>query len=641
MTGLYNSASAYDLATVTFDGGAAGDLTNLPVLGVFIAFDNDPYDADPDWEEITSYVRDVSISRGRNDDYSQFPAGTASLTLNNRNRVFDPFNTSSPYAGKLLPRKQIKIVAQANGSNYTIFRGYCAGFPVKWVNNGADTITILDCFDLFGLMAATELPLDWSYQVITDLNPIDYYRLDEPEGVVEFANSGQNPRPLPINPFGLYQSSKQSSLAPQLKFEAWDVQAYKSVFPAYTTTTSNFSCCWWVRNSQQYTSAAGSSIANFGCGQYGFNMFGVFMPTATASNSYVYLKVLDYHNGWLTFGTLATQFYNDLPQHFAVVTNATGIPNVYVNGQQVPFTVTSQTTVTGTPSSSDAQDYMAFNKGTFQEIAVFNYQLTADQVALIYGASATGYEETSAARAQRIMDTTSVDAALYDITTEPVATVSDFGSTDNFALTELQTIADSEGGEIFVDRNGVIQFVNRWYAFGSPTSAVVQATFGESDIHYSDTFEILYDADSIRNKVAVSVSNNALVEVSDQASVSAYGISDATINTRLSSIEQGQALAQLEATVSAVLKPSISPIQVGTTRIDAEWATILGLDVLHRIVVERTPPTGTPITQTMLINQLTYNLTPSEWRVGITGSARLTGWFTADYSLTDGSDVVL
>lgn len=639
MTGTYDSVSSYDSGTVTFDGAASGDFTNLPVLGVFIAFNDSPTTANPDWIEVTQYVRSVNISRGRSDDYDQFRTGTASVVFDNRQRVFDPFNTSSPYNGKLIPRKQIQIIAQANSSNYSLFRGFVSGFPVRWTDNGADSTVTVDCFDLFGLLSVTELPVDWSYQIISGLNPIDYYRLDEPLGALTFANSGQNTQVLPL--VASYTPSKQSSLASGLAFEAWDFQVYKSLVPSFTTTTSNYSCSWWVRNSQEYTAPSGGSIANFGAGQFGFSMYGVFLRGATPSASRMYFRVLDYFNGFETFGTIPAQFYNDSPQHLALVTTSTGVPQVYVNGELVTFTVTTQTTVAPPVPTNDRQDYMAMDKGTFQEVAVFNYALTADQVKQIYGAGASGYTETTAARAQRIMNTTNISSGLYNITTSPVATVNDFGSTNGFVLPELQIIADSEGGEVFVDKNGVIQFVNRWYSFGSPTSAVVQATFGEADIHYSDTFEIFYDADTMRNKVAVSVSNDAVVEASDTASIAAYGISDATISTRLSSLAEGQQLAQLETTVSAVLKPTISAIEVGTTRIDSEWATILGLDVLNRIEVVRTPPTGSAITQTMLINQLTYDLSPSEWRVGVTGSARLTGWFTADYSLTDGSDVVL
>jgi hypothetical protein len=637
MSELYNSTTTYDSTTYEYDGALNQPIAGLPIVGVFFAPDNGPYDGNPDWIEITNYVRRVTINRGRSNDFEQFRTATATLTLDNRTRLFDPFNTSGTYYGKLVPRKQILIVAQANSTNYTIFRGYAAGFPVTWTENGYDSTVTVDCYDLLGLIAQTQLPIDWAYYITTGLNPVDYYRLDEPAGVLRYQNRGQNTAPLPL--VTTYTASKQQSLAPGLAFESWDAQAYKSTVPAYTSVFSNFSCSWWVRNSQQYTATYGSSIANFSAGQYGFSMFGVFLPGLTPASSTIYININDYFNGWITFGTLPVQFYNDQPQHIVVVTTASGIPDVYVNGQPVTFTVTSQT-ASGAYGTTP-QDSLSFSLGTFQEISVYDYALTASQVSSLYGAAAVGYVETTAARAQRIIDTTDIPADLVEITTAPVANVADFGTMGGYLLPALQTVADSEGGELFVDREGVLQFVNRWYSFGSLTSGYVQATFSEADLPYSDTFEIRYDSDSIRNKVKVSYTNNAQVEVSDSASIAAYGLNEQNINTLLSTVAEAEALATLETTVGSVLKPTTSPLSIGATRTTSEWATILGLDVLHRIVVTRTPPTGNAITQTMLINALSYDLTPDEWNVTVTGSARLTGWFTADVSLVGESDVVL
>ena len=59
--------------------------------------------------DVTDRLRDVSIKRGRSRTLEKFTAGVASLTLDNRDRRFDPLYVSSPYYGQIVPRKQVRI----------------------------------------------------------------------------------------------------------------------------------------------------------------------------------------------------------------------------------------------------------------------------------------------------------------------------------------------------------------------------------------------------------------------------------------------------------------------------------------------------------------------------------------------------
>jgi len=70
-----------------------------PTPIVEIAFDDGPYVASPTWTDVSQYVRRMSIDRGRSDDWADFN-GTATVVLNNRTRLFDPYYTSGTYYGK-------------------------------------------------------------------------------------------------------------------------------------------------------------------------------------------------------------------------------------------------------------------------------------------------------------------------------------------------------------------------------------------------------------------------------------------------------------------------------------------------------------------------------------------------------------
>lgn len=59
--------------------------------------------------DVTSDLRSVQIRRGRSRTLEKFTAGNANLVLDNRDRAYDPLNTSSPYYGSLVPRKEVRI----------------------------------------------------------------------------------------------------------------------------------------------------------------------------------------------------------------------------------------------------------------------------------------------------------------------------------------------------------------------------------------------------------------------------------------------------------------------------------------------------------------------------------------------------
>jgi hypothetical protein len=69
--------------------------------------------------DVTQYVTNVSMSRGKNRELDRFNAGHFTATFRNRNRYFDPTFTGSPFYGQIVPRRAIKYsvdgIVQFNG----------------------------------------------------------------------------------------------------------------------------------------------------------------------------------------------------------------------------------------------------------------------------------------------------------------------------------------------------------------------------------------------------------------------------------------------------------------------------------------------------------------------------------------------
>lgn len=142
---LYGSA-VYD---------AASFAPGLPPITVEIAFSTDPLSTAPNWVDVTAYVRGdapLTIRRGRNHELGRTEAGTATLTLDNKDRRFDPANTASPYAPNVLPMRRIRIRATWQGTWYPLFSGFIEGWPVgaRDIAN-AISISAVDAFKYFSL----------------------------------------------------------------------------------------------------------------------------------------------------------------------------------------------------------------------------------------------------------------------------------------------------------------------------------------------------------------------------------------------------------------------------------------------------------------------------------------------------------
>jgi hypothetical protein len=239
------------------------------------------------------------------------------------------------------------------------------------------------------------------------------------------------------------------------------------------------------------------------------------------------------------------------------------------------------------------------------------------------------------------MQETSVSASLYNITTTPEATVSEIPVT-GLVVTELQKVSNSEGGELFINKAGVLQFTNRSYAPAQGASADV-ITFDDSpgSNPYGQNLDVEYTADDISNDLVVTFSGGGSVRQTNTASQTSSGVVSTTIDTYLSSITGATDLATYEIAIRSVLKPQVSAIEASVARTETQWYDILNLELLSPFTITRTPPAGTVFTQKMIVNSISHDISPSGWRTSIQGSARYANWFVLDTSALDGPDLLL
>ena len=144
--------------------GVSIDFANGPAFGNPLILD-DPTtlldsailaDAPADVVDVSDIALRVSIRRGRNRILNTFEAGTASVVLEDANGDWNPQNPSSPYYGKLLPLRKIRIWADYDDGGgtdrYYLFSGYITSYDNSF-RLGLDEVSsvTLQCVDAFRL----------------------------------------------------------------------------------------------------------------------------------------------------------------------------------------------------------------------------------------------------------------------------------------------------------------------------------------------------------------------------------------------------------------------------------------------------------------------------------------------------------
>lgn len=97
------------------------------------------------FDDVTSYVQEVSIQRGRSDDLGPMEQGTCGLVLKDSAGRFNPENPSSDLYGLLVPMRPIRVKAIYDGSTYGLFAGYVERIE----HDPSERVTTIDGVDFF------------------------------------------------------------------------------------------------------------------------------------------------------------------------------------------------------------------------------------------------------------------------------------------------------------------------------------------------------------------------------------------------------------------------------------------------------------------------------------------------------------
>jgi hypothetical protein len=642
---------------------------SLPQLSVRVAFASNPYDPTLTWTEIgpasgagpggSGWVRQVKSKRGRERllrSQAQFQAGTATVTLDGRDRRFDPTNSAGPYWPNVQPEKVIQVGATWAGTFYPLWTGYVDDWPQNWPGFSEGEVPLV-ATDLFkALAAARVLSSGYPNQVIAD-GAVAYWRLGEPAGATIAADASGNGHTGTVNPsvvtFG-QSGALPADPTTSAQFVGGPIGPAGSGITAPAGVPSGspgVSIEYWYKSSD--TSANHlthtSVIATLGGTQFSFKLYVIGPP--------VQAQLLINGNG-AGFGPTVTRALNDGNRHHLVGTvvaatgGSVGTCCLYMDG--------TLAATTGGGSGGGVEPWQGIfdinatsgQGADIQEVAVYPVALTAAQVANHYNLAAFRSQQTGQMVSQVMENLLAYPARLLNIDTGHTLCQQDTQSeVQTKVLDFLQKLEQTEQGQCYVNAAGVLTFEDRYHRYRYPELASL-ASLGDGGASYPA--EIAYamggltlnfDRAELWNDVAVTRRNGNLQEAANATSVTKFG------NRAMQGLSDLLMETDLDALYCAewILADTAFPqYRVGNLTIDPRvddrwWPIVLGLDIGQVVttIKHNIPGGGPPVDLVVRLEGVEHEITPpngwlTTWHVSLTGT---NPWLILDDPILDQLDV--
>lgn len=600
-----------------------------PTCKVEIAFADGPYVVSPTWTDVSQYVYEASIDRGRTNDWDTMQ-GTAVVVLNNRGRTFDPYYTSGTYYGQLLPRRQIRISSVYGGTTMVQFRGFIDGWPPAWTDAGQNSTVTLSCFDALQLLAQQQLPADWANSTILGWNPYHYWKCDDPinaysSGVI--TDYGQAPRNLPFTTNAV--QGQQLAVGLTNRSVSGPNTILQDTFASSLLSTpvaSDFTIAFWVAPySGEYLAMdiqwCGKSLAIFANGNQSLT---------------IWVQANGGGQKWINTTAIGLGYE---PHHVMVTwNNSTNAIKWYIDG--IDQTGTTTTDYTGVAPYSN--DYWVISGCQIQQLCAWTILLTQVYAQTIYQLSTAAFGETTFDRTTRIIGQTPFSTSLVAAPPSAVFPVYVLDITDDapYVTNELQLVANSEGGPMFVSKAGIVTLLGRYNQFTQTRSFNSQSTYGTGGEPLGPEVSIDPSADDMRNTINVSASSGQVYTVTYTASQSAYGAASQSWNTETYTTTDTKQLGNLIGGFGAQVYPEISELEIGVTS-SADWSKPLALELWDRVTLNIQPPSGNVISFSPLVDRIRHTAVPGRWQTFIGTSIRWGSAFRIDSSYINGPDVIV
>jgi len=575
-----------------------------------MAFGDAPLETSPTWTDVTTYVRAINVNRGRSSEFSTYGPGTCTLTIDNRDRRFDPEHTTGPFYGDLLPMVPIRVTTSYGGTDYTLFYGFVQGWPTAYNQSNSDAVSTITAIDGTRLLANAVLTEYAMLKEMASSAPYRYWPLQSTrviDGRVvgsEYLNRGDL-----VGDVG-----RKVEPTIELEFPA-GAGVYVGGQPGDYEPTDSPSI------------VAGSFWFNGNVRDAGNNQSTMIF----AESGQVYILIDVDWNDSLQVWRIARLAYESTYESlygsdFATVTNLTTLngPNnlvwtlegndlvIYLNAVEVRrLTLSTSGSVTPASGGLEIAFGLSNRPNVFSHVAIYTTRLASATITAIYNSALAYGDELSSARLARALDEIGWPSAWRDIETG-VQNVGVYYPKSSTANDYVQQVENAEQGELFVSRDGEVVLKSRTTA----DAVNVVALFDDDDTDYPFS-NVQVDAntvDAIRNSVAVRYATDT-VTVEDSGSVAAYGRAQQSLNAQL--IDDPAAASAIgEARLAQTKDPRtrVRRLDVNVRADTSMVPTVAQLELADDVTVSFTPTgVGDELWRAVRVQGVSHTITLERW----------------------------
>ena len=587
--------------------------------------------ADITWTDVSSYVlldSGIVMQRGASSARGQVDVGTMRLSLLNSDRRFDPTYTAGPYYGNLKPGVPIRVKTGFAddlswgddllmwdtdymiwvGATTMLWRGTVSGWPQRYDVGNTMSWVPLSCYDGFDKLARAKIPRTVLEAAIMADAPVAYWPIAEQSGQLMADVSGN----------GYHGTYNQGATQLATKIEPagggpvqgieWDGEHYGVVTGPAPALAAPMVVEAFVFPGEG-TASDSSVVLQMGNGN----------PTG-----FFYLRVSNYSSGGAIVGGLAvvtdgeatsnhpTGTILDAPSWVTYRLPAASPAVLYENGVDVTGITDTRPTSTTSFSGAAVATYKAATSdgryvGFVSNVAVFDSDIGATRIAAHSAAALAPLDgQTTDERIDWILDELNWPTNLRSLRTG-VAELgpATFKPGDN-ALAYLRQIEQTEDGRLFINPDGEIRFVERYWRYLAGNATTVQFTFTDTPggTGYAE-FDLDVDDDLLVNVARFTRRDGTEQVATNTASVASYGEAELQRNDLLLTTDaEVLSLAEWTVATQSTPLPRCPKIRVPISRYLGPDATdVLTLDLGHRVQVSRTPQgVGSAITIDLVVD---------------------------------------
>lgn len=609
--------------------------------------------ATPVWVDITSDVRSVTISRGKQRLLDRYEAGRATIVLDNRDRKYDPTYTGSEFwngtTSNVVPMRTFRIRAQYGDATYYRFVGFATSLKQEYDQSNRDATCVVELEDAFKIFNLTNPSSQFSAYIQTT-RPSLWFRMSEKgTGTVMADSSGYGRAGTWVNAptygaTGLIAGDSNTAVTFARASSQYGVC---TTFP-YPTSQLGFSV--WFKS----TSANDQTIVSLARQDTGFTRFAVQLLSTGALRFIVHLPEYSVH---ALFTTPETTYLDGTAHHVYGTTDFSGGDkntwSIGIDGTARPYSLATlsfvpQTTYPSTAGSlfiGQLGNSSAYFDGTLDEFTAyadtsFTIAALTSKLAGIYTTATTrNAGDPTGTHITEVLDNCEWPAQDRVIDTGNSTLQAD-DYTIGSALEIMQKMNETEQGMFFMSQDGRVTFKQRRSTLGVAPAA----TFTDdpsSGVRFSNlTFS--YDDQLLYNTVIAARTNGGQFTVADQSSVDRYLVHTYTASDLLYDTDaQTQDLAQW--IVNRFGEPSLRVERMTILperNAAALYPAVFDLELGDLVTVNRTPlGIGSAISRNVLVVGTDETILPDRYEItfSIAEADTSSYWLLGDstYSVLD------